>query len=166
MFVFSLSVARDQAGPPGQSPSQTPLGEALLKKAVRPSKVPPLPPAEAEEPGESLKDYVYSTGQAIQFYTGRVAKNPQDYMSYRVLGELYYRRAAGEGGGLDDFARAEAAFRKSLAINAKYIAAQGALAGVLARQRHQFAEALELAREVRKVRPQATTRRWRSPPMR
>jgi tetratricopeptide (TPR) repeat protein len=152
VLVFSLSVARDQAGPAGQPPSQTPLGEAALKKAVRPREVPPPPPDEAEEPGESLKDYVYSTGQAIQFYTGRVAKNPHDYISFRVLGELYYRRAASEGGGLDDFARAEAAFRKSLAINPKYIAAQGALAGVLC-QRHQFAEALEVAREVRKVSP-------------
>ena len=152
VVVFSLSGSREQAGPPGQPPSQTPPGEVVLKKAVRPREVPPRPPDEAGEPGESLKDYVYSTGQAIQFYTGRVAKNPQDYISYRVLGELYYRRAAGEGGGLDDFARAEAAFRKSLAINAKYIVAQGALAGVLC-QRHQFAEALELAREVRKVKP-------------
>ena len=152
VLVLSSSVARDQAGPPGQPSSQTPPGESVLKKAVRPRQVPPPPPDEAEQPGESLKDYLYSTGQAIQFYTGRVANNPQDYISYRVLGELYYRRAAGEGGGLDDFARAEAAFRKSLEINAKYIAAQGALAGVLC-QRHQFAEALELAREVRKVRP-------------
>jgi tetratricopeptide (TPR) repeat protein len=152
VLVMSLSVARDRTGLPGQSGSQTPLGDAALKQAVRPREVPPPPPEEAEEPGESLKDYLYSTGQAIQFYTRRVAKNPQDYISYRVLGELYYRRAAGEGGGLDDFARAEAAFRKSLAINAKYIAAQAALAGVLC-QRHQFAEALELAREVRKVKP-------------
>ena len=145
--------ARDQAGPPGQSPSQTPLGEDLLKKAVRPRKVPPLLPAEKEEPGESLKDYVYSTGQAIQFYTGRVAKNPQDYMSYRVLGELYYRRAAGEGGGLDDFARAEAAFRRSLAINGKYIAAQARTTPACYASGTSSPRPWRLAREVRKVKP-------------
>ena len=62
------------------------------------------------------------------------------------------RRASSEGGGLADFARAESAFRKSLAINPKYIAAEAALAGVLC-QRHKFAEALELATQVRKVKP-------------
>ena len=162
VVVFSLTGAREQVGPAGQPPSQTPPGEAVLRKAVRPREVPPRPPDEAGEPGESFKDYVYSTGQAIQFYTGRVAKNPQDYISYRVLGELYYRRAAGEGGGLDDFARAEAAFRRSLAINGKYIVAQGELAGVLC-QRHKFAEALEMAAGCARSAP-GTWRPWRSPP--
>jgi tetratricopeptide (TPR) repeat protein len=81
-----------------------------------------------------------------------VGLNPRDYLSYRVLGELYLRRASNEGGGLDDFARAEGALRKSVSLNPKYIVAQTALASVLC-QRHKFAEALALATEVRKQKP-------------
>jgi tetratricopeptide (TPR) repeat protein len=69
-----------------------------------------------------------------------------------VLGELYLRRASAEGGGLDDFARAESALRASLSIDPRYIPAQTALATVLC-QRHKFAEALALASEVRKQKP-------------
>jgi tetratricopeptide (TPR) repeat protein len=152
VLVSSFLVARAQTVPPGLPRSQAPPDNAARTGAVRPPEVPPPPPDEAEQGGESLKDYLYSTGQAIEFYTGRVRKNPQDYISYRVLGDLYFRRAGSEGGGLDDFARAESAFRKSLAINPKYLAARAALAGVLC-QRHQFAEALELAGQVRQVKP-------------
>ncbi len=152
VLVSSLVMSRAQTVRAERPGSQKPPHEAARTRSVPPSEIPPSPPDEPEQGGESIKDYIYSTGQAIELYMGRVGKNPQDFISYRVLGELYIRRANSEGGGLADFARAESAFRNSLAIDPKYIEAEAALAGVLC-QRHKFAEALELATKVRKVKP-------------
>ncbi len=152
VLASSLVSSRAQTVPPGLPESHDPPDEAARTKSAPPRIIPAPPPDEPETGGESIKDYLYSTSQAIEFYRGRVGRNKQDYISFRVLGELYFRRASSEGGGLADFARAEDAFRKSLAINPRYLAAQAALASALC-QRHKFAEALKLAEQVRKVKP-------------
>src|SRR5262249_19578780 len=117
VLVSSLVLSRAQTVRAERPSSQEPPDEAARTRSVAPSEIPPPPPDEPGRGGESIKDYIYSTDQAIELYTGRVGKNPRDYISYRVLGELYIRRASSEGGGLADFARAETACRQSLAIN-------------------------------------------------
>lgn len=156
---LALMLASEVVSSRAQSvPSELPASgklpdESARTKSIPPAEIPSPPPDEGGSKGERLEDYLYSTDQAIEFYKGRVGKDSRDYMSLRVLGELYLRRATGEGGGLSDFARAESALRRSLAIHPKYIAAQATLAGVLC-QRHKFAEALGLAKRVLLVKPQ------------
>ena len=137
---------------PPQEPSRVGPPRPGQESVKPPAEVLLPPPDEPGRGGERVEDYLYNTGQAIQFFQARVRNNPRDFASYRLLGELYERRGTSEGGGLDDFARAENALRASLKLFPEYVRAQASLASVLC-QRHKFAEALELAARVREKSP-------------
>jgi tetratricopeptide (TPR) repeat protein len=108
---------------------------------------PELPPPSDGGPNA----FVYSTDQAIELFQRRVARNGRDYVSFRILGEFFERRAE-EKGDLADYERAELALRQSLKIAPGYDKAKVTLAAVLC-SRHKFAEGLSLARELAAKEP-------------
>jgi tetratricopeptide (TPR) repeat protein len=114
---------------------------------------PPKPPPPNEPPpadGGPLA-YVYSTDEAIKFFEARVKANPNDFHSYRYLGEMHERKAR-ESGELAEYERAEAALRRSLELFPKNPRARASLAAVLC-SRHKFAEGLAIARELAEKNP-------------
>ena len=92
--------------------------------------------------------------QAIQFFQERIKQNPQDAVSYTLLGEMYMRQAR-ETGDVASYQRAEAALREALELLSGYIPARASLAAVLYAQ-HNFVEALELAGQVYQSDPRST----------
>jgi tetratricopeptide (TPR) repeat protein len=116
--------------------------------------VPPPPPPPDEPPPEDggpIANYQYTTDEAIALFRARIKRNPEDFHSYRYLGELLERQAR-ESGDHAAFAPAEEALRKALALNPSYPRARASLAAVLC-ARHKFAEALEIARPLARERP-------------
>ncbi len=115
----------------------------------RPFPLGQVPPLAADEPppadGGPLA-FVYTTDEAIRYFEARVARNPRDYTSHRILGEFHEKKAE-ESGDLASYERAEAALRRSLEIEPFYDRARTTLAAVLC-SRHKFAEGLAMAREV------------------
>jgi tetratricopeptide (TPR) repeat protein len=111
------------------------------------------PPDDARGDGQAPapRDFAYSTQQAIGLFEERVKRTPNDFTSYTLLGDLYASRAR-EAGALDDYARAEAALRRAVAIAPKFPRARAALAAVLC-DRHQFQEALALAQTISRENP-------------
>lgn len=106
----------------------------------------------AEEAGEiDLRDFIYTTDEAIDRFRERLEKYPNDDVTYQRLGEMYERKAA-ETGDLSCYEKAEAALRKSLTLAPDNHRAQVSLAAVLC-TRHKFAEGLELARKALKKKP-------------
>lgn len=79
----------------------------------------------------------------VAFWLARTEANPGALMDFLYLGEAYHRRAR-ETGAVDDYARAEAATRRALAISPGYPPATVQLAGVLS-SLHDFEGALALA---------------------
>ncbi|HLB46895.1 MAG TPA: tetratricopeptide repeat protein [Anaerolineales bacterium] len=92
--------------------------------------------------------------QAIRFFQERIKRNPQDAVSYTLLGEMYMRQAR-ETGDVASYQRAEAALREALELLSGYIPARASLAAVLYAQ-HNFVEALELAGQVYQSDPRST----------
>src|SRR3990172_5342620 len=92
--------------------------------------------------GSSLAD-LPPVGTAIQFFQDRIKQNPQDAVSYTLLGELYMRQARGTG-DVASYQRAEAAPREAPELLPRYTPARASLAAALYAQ-HNFSEALELA---------------------
>jgi len=103
--------------------------------------------------GSGLAD-LPPVGTAIQFFQGRIRQNPQDAVSYTLLGEVYMRQAR-ETGDVASYQRAEAALREALELLPRYTPARASLAAALYTQ-HNFAEALELARQVYQNDPRST----------
>ncbi len=134
--LLLLTSAASAAQEPAKAKS-----DPLLKP---PDPVPPpdLPPP---EDGGALQ-FVYNTDQAIEFFQAKVALNPDDFTSYRHLGEFHLRKAE-QGGGLPEFVKAEAALRRSLELFPDAPRARASLAAALSSQ-HKFAEALAIAREL------------------
>lgn len=122
-----------QVPPPGRRPDPIPL------------------PDEPPDPKFQLKDYIFTTDQAIQLYEARVKKDPKDFTSFRYLGQFYERKAK-EAGDLAYYAKAEEALRRSLkeAPNAPRVEAD--LAAILCTQ-HRFAEAIVIARKLNRQDP-------------
>jgi tetratricopeptide (TPR) repeat protein len=116
----------------------------LPDKPFPPGQIPPpdLPPPADGGP----LAFTHTTDEAIRFFQARVDRNPRDYVSCRILGEFFEKKAE-ESGNLESYAKAEAALRRSLAIAPKYDRAKASLAAVLC-SRHQFAEGLNLAGDV------------------
>lgn len=82
-------------------------------------------------------------GAAITFWQNRVANNPTAFTEFSLLGEAYLRQAR-QVGGVDDYRRAEAAFRRALEINPNYVPASALLSNALFAM-HDFEGALSLA---------------------
>jgi tetratricopeptide (TPR) repeat protein len=116
--------------------------------------VPPAPPPPPEEPTPEDGGpyaYRYTADEAIAFFQARVKKNPDDFHSFRYLGEMYERKAR-ESGDHAGFAPAEAALRRALELAPRYPRARASLAAVLC-ARHKFAEGLQIASSLVKERP-------------
>lgn len=112
----------------------------------------PDPPDDSQPSDDgSLKDFIFTTDEAIQFFQARVKRDPKDYISYRYLGEMYERKAR-ESGDHAGFAPAEVALRKSLELFPTYTRAQSSLAAVLC-ARHKFAEGLAIASKLVDANP-------------
>jgi len=103
-----------------------------------------LPDADAID-GSSLKN-VPPVSEAIQFVQDRIKQNPNDAVSYSLLGELYIRQAR-ETGDVSGYERAEAFLQKSLDLIPGYAPAGSSLASIYY-ARHEFEEALDLATRV------------------
>jgi tetratricopeptide (TPR) repeat protein len=130
---------------------EPPKGAPAPKREKVPPPPPPPPPDEPPPADGGPLAFQYTTDEAIAFFQARVAKNPQDYYSFRYLGEMYERKAR-ESGDHAAFAPAEEALRKALAIEPRYARARASLAAVLC-ARHKFAEALKIAEELVQERP-------------
>jgi tetratricopeptide (TPR) repeat protein len=141
------SVPATQAAPP-QEPAQE-RGPARVEPPV-----PIPPPDEASDPDFNIKDYVFTTDQAIQFFETRVKKNSADFTSLGYLAAFYERKAK-EVGDLAYFAKAEEALRKSLELFPGAPRTEANLAAVLCSQ-HKFAEALRIARKLHEQNPRDT----------
>jgi tetratricopeptide (TPR) repeat protein len=113
-------------------------------KPFPPGQIPPpdLPPPADGGPNA----YLHTTDEAIRFFQDRVDRNPRDFVSCRILGEFYEKKAE-ETGDLTSYEKAEAALRRCLEIAPNYDRAKVTLAAVLC-SRHKFAEGLSLARGV------------------
>lgn len=116
--------------------------------------VPPKPPPPDEKPlpeDGGPRAFQYSIDEAIAFFRERVERTPEDFQSWRYLGEMLERKAR-ESGDHGAFAPAEDALRKSLALAPAVPRTRASLAAVLC-ARHKFAEALEIARPLVAERP-------------
>ena len=85
-------------------------------------------------------------GESIAFFHNRIRQNPQDVVSYTLLGELYLRQGR-ETGDVASYQRAEAALQKAIQLLPDYAPANASLAAVLYVQ-HNFSQALEMAQQV------------------
>lgn len=103
-----------------------------------------LPDAEDID-ASSLKD-VPPVEDAILFVQNRIRQNPNDAVSYSLLGNLYIRQAR-ETGDVSGYGRAEESLQKSLDLIPGYAPAGSSLASVYY-ARHEFEEALDLATRV------------------
>ncbi len=83
---------------------------------------------------------------AIRTFQGRIQKNPNDAVSYTLLGEQYSRQAR-ETGDVSGFQRAEQSLKRSLTLLPNYAPAQTALASIYYSQ-HEFTRSLDLAEYV------------------
>jgi tetratricopeptide (TPR) repeat protein len=104
------------------------------------------PPENGAKTDHNVYDYVYSTDQGIQFFQDRVQRNPRDFLSLTMLGDLHARKGR-ETGDVTSYDRAEASLRKALEVHPRSLRAKSSLAAVLC-DRHKFAEGLELAQQV------------------
>lgn len=86
--------------------------------------------------------------QLIQFYQGRVARDPDDFFTYNNLGFAYIQKAR-ETGDVSYYELAEKAFQKSLGLVSVQPAATTATTGLasVSFAQHQFTEALAYARQ-------------------
>ena len=140
-----LPLTRDTKAAPPREPGKS----EVFPEAKRPDPLPP--PDEPPDPNFDLKDYTFTTDQAIQLFEARVAKDPNDFTSYQYLGEFYERKAK-ESGDLAYYEKAEAALRKSLELFPGVPRVEATLAAILC-NRHKFAEALAIARNLNRQDP-------------
>jgi tetratricopeptide (TPR) repeat protein len=91
------------------------------------------------QPGANQPD----ADTAIAFWQKRAGTSPRGYIEYSLLGEAFARKAR-ETGDVDYYQRAEAALRRSLEINPKYVQTLALLASVRFAM-HDFQGALNLA---------------------
>ena len=141
MAALGATTPRVEAEGPTQGPAdrQAPI-------PPRPEEIAPTLPDEASTEDVGLAAYNYTLDQAILFFGAKVAAHPDDFHSYRYLGDLYDRKAK-QAGDLAAFAQAERALRASLKLFPDHPKTEAALAGVLC-SRHQFVEGLAIARKL------------------
>lgn len=107
----------------------------------------PAPPGEEEGEGDAPIAFRYSTDEAIAFFEARVRRDAADFSSLRYLGELYERKAGESTDHAAWYAKAETALREAVRLQPDFPRAEASLAFVLC-ARHQFAEALKIARSL------------------
>ena len=93
-----------------------------------------------------------STATSIQLFQGRLQHNPEDVVSYTILGQLYLRQAR-ETGDVASYQKAETAFLLALDFVPDYKLAEISLASAYYAE-HRFLEALEIAQAVYRKTPQ------------
>ena len=140
-----LPPARDARAVPPQEPDKA----HVPLEAKRPDPIPP--PDVTPDPDFDLKQFTFTTDQAIQLFEARVQKDPHDASGFKNLGEFYERRAK-QTGDLAAYEKAEAALRRSLELSPESPRTAAALAAVLC-SRHKFAEALPIARKLTRQNP-------------
>ena len=96
---------------------------------------------------------VKTTDGLIEFWRGRVERDPQDYISLAYLGQSFLRQGR-ETGDISAYQRAETALHEALALNSNYEAALAYLGAVLFAQ-HDFQGAKDLANRVYSFDPRA-----------
>ena len=101
---------------------------------------------DAEDIDGSMQAHVPPVDEAIKTFQVRIKQNPQDAVSYTLLGELYIRQAR-ETGDVGSYRRAEAALSEALNLLPGYPPASASLASVYYAQ-HDFTQALKLAQDV------------------
>jgi tetratricopeptide (TPR) repeat protein len=101
---------------------------------------------DAEDIDGSMQAHVPPVDEAIKTFHVRIKQNPQDAVSYTLLGELYIRQAR-ETGDVGGYQRAETALSEALNLLPGYSPASASLASVYYAQ-HDFTQALKLAQEV------------------
>jgi tetratricopeptide (TPR) repeat protein len=101
---------------------------------------------DAEDIDGSMQAHVPPVDEAIKTFHLRIKQNPQDAVSYTLLGELYIRQAR-ETGDVGGYQRAETALSEALNLLPGYSPASASLASVYYAQ-HDFTQALKLAQEV------------------
>lgn len=114
-----------------------------------------LPPAPIPELAHGFSPEISDgevTEQQIAFHLARIEHNPGAALDRAALASLYLQRSR-EGGGFDDFRRAEEMARQSLDIRVvqNSRAARMLAASLLAQ--HRFTEAHEVARELVRLWP-------------
>lgn len=97
--------------------------------------------------------HVKGTDELIEFWRARFKDNPRDFISLTYLGQTFMVKAR-ETGDVANYVSAEDAFRKALAVDAKYENAQGYLSAVLF-SKHDFRGALAQASYVYSYDPHA-----------
>lgn len=106
----------------------------------------PPPDDVTRDDGKPFTSFTYTPEQAVETFRKRVEADPNDYVSYSLLGQIYERQAR-EQGDITGYERAEEAYRKALEIRPDHLRSQVGLAGVLC-DRHKFGEGLQLARSI------------------
>ena len=96
---------------------------------------------------------VKTTDELIEFWQGRVRRDPRDYISLTYLGQSFLRQARGTG-DINAYLRAETALREALVLNPNYEAALAYLGAVLFTQ-HDFQGAQDLVNRVYSFDPRA-----------
>jgi tetratricopeptide (TPR) repeat protein len=109
-----------------------------FKDFEREAFVPPAVPTSSTPTAQTS-----TTQGAIAIFEGRVKKNPADYASRAILGELYLRRAS-EDDHLESYRLAVDVLSEALRIQPDYEASRLNMARALMAQ-HQFADAIALA---------------------
>jgi len=112
-----------------------------------------LPDAE-DINGDALVN-IPPVNDAIKSFQNRIRQNPQDAISYTLLGDLYIRQAR-ETGDVSGYQRAEAALLQALDLLPGYAPAGALLASVHYAQ-HNFEQALDLAEQVYESNPKNTS---------
>ena len=101
---------------------------------------------DAEDIDGSTLANIPPVSDAIKSIQGRIKQNPNDAVSYKLLGDLYIRQAR-ETGDVSGYQRAEESLQQSLELLPGYGPTGSALASVYY-ARHEFEEALDLAARV------------------
>ena len=96
---------------------------------------------------------VKTTDELIEFWQGRVRRDPRDYISLTYLGQSFLRQARGTG-DINAYLRAATALREALVLNPNYEAALAYLGAVLFTQ-HDFQGAQDLVNRVYSFDPRA-----------
>ena len=99
---------------------------------------------------DDLADFP-SPAVGIRFFQGRLRKNPEDFVSLALLGQLYLQEGR-QTGDVASYGRAEVVLLKAEEILPGYPAAKAALASVHYAT-HDFIGALELAEELYQANP-------------
>lgn len=93
------------------------------------------------------------TEKQIAFHEARIEGDPRAAADRAALASLYLQRSR-EGGGFDDYRRAEEMARQSLAIRVNQNSRAGRMLAASLLAQHRFTEAYEVAQELVRVWPE------------